>query len=103
MPGEVAVATAETVSVSKKPIRTLTDALGWRKGQLIFYHASLADAVAEFNRYNRHQLVIADPQTARLVVNGSFPTNGVEAFTQTAQQVFGVRVKHRGNDIVISR
>jgi transmembrane sensor len=102
-PGEVAIATAERVSVSKKPIRALTDALGWRKGQLIFYHTSLADAVAEFNRYNRHQLVIADPQIARLVVNGSFPTNGMEAFTQAAQQVFGVRVKHRGDDIVISR
>lgn len=102
-PGEVAVATAESVSVSKKPIRTLTDALGWRKGQLIFYHTSLADAVAEFNRYNRHQLVIADPQIARLVVNGSFPTTGIEAFTQAAQQVFGVRVKRRGDDVVISR
>jgi len=102
-PGEIAIATAESVSVSKKPIRTLTDALGWRKGQLIFYHTALADAVAEFNRYNSRQLVIADPQIARLVVNGSFPTNGVEAFTQAAQQVFGIRVKHRGDDIVISR
>ncbi len=103
MPGEVAVATAESVSISKQPIRALSDALGWRRGQLIFYHTSLADAAAEFNRYNHHQLVITDPRTAQLVVNGSFPINGIDGFTQAAQQVFGVRVKHRGDRIVISR
>jgi transmembrane sensor len=102
-PGEIAVATAEKISVSKEPIRRLSDALGWRRGQLIFYHATLADAVEQFNRYNRQKLAVGDAQTAQLIVNGSFPVNGIDAFTQAAQQVFGVRVKHRGADIVISR
>jgi len=102
-PGEVAIATADSISVAKKPIRELADALGWRRGQIIFYHTTLAKAVAELNRYNRKQVVIADGATARLTINGSFPTNGIDAFTQATEQVFGVHVTHRGDQIVISR
>lgn len=102
-PGEVAVATADSLSVSKQPARALSDALGWRRGQLVFYHTTLGDAVAEFNRYNRTQIKVGDAHTARLVVNGSFPTNGIAAFTETAQQVFAVHVEHHGDEIVVSR
>lgn len=102
-PGEVAVATAESISVTKKPMRELADQLGWRRGQIVFYHTTLAEAVAEFNRYNRKQLVIGDAAIARLTINGSFPVNGIDAFTQAAEQVFGVRISNRDNRIVISR
>ncbi|HVP83926.1 MAG TPA: FecR domain-containing protein [Rhizomicrobium sp.] len=102
-PGEVAIATADSISVAKKPMRELADQLGWRRGQIIFYHTTLADAVAELNRYNRKRLVIADAATAHLTINGSFPTNGIDAFTQATEQVFGVRITHRGDDIIISR
>jgi transmembrane sensor len=103
VPGEVAIATADSISVARKPMRELSDALGWRRGQIIFYHTTLADAVAELNRYNRKQLVIADAATARLTINGAFPTNGIDAFTQAAEQVFGVHIADRGDEIVISR
>ena len=102
-PGEIAVATADSLSVTRASGRNLTDALGWRRGVLVFYHASLSDAAAEFNRYNREPLIIGDADTSRLVVNGAFPTNGIGVFVQAAKDVFGVRVERRPDDIVISR
>jgi transmembrane sensor len=102
-PGEVAVATADFLSVTRVPQRNLTAALGWRRGVLVFYHTSLADAVMEFNRYNREPLIIGDESTGHLIVNGAFPTNGVAVFVQAAKDVFGVRVEYRSDGIVISR
>ena len=103
IPGEVAVATADSVSVTRMPARNLSDALGWRRGLLVFYHTPLSDAAAEFNRYNRESLIIGDANTGRLVVNGAFPTNGIAVFVQATRDVFGVRVERRPDGIVISR
>jgi transmembrane sensor len=102
-PGDVILADGEFVSVSKKPSRQLTDALGWRRGVLVFDNTTLADAASELNRYNRQKIVITDPSVARLAIVGAFPENDVQALTNTAQQVFGLRVAKYGDEIVISR
>jgi transmembrane sensor len=88
--------------VKKKPVHELANALGWRNGLLIFDSTTLADAAQEFNRYNNTQLVIAS-SAAHLPVVGTFRANDVEAFARVSQQVFGVLVKKRGDQIVISR
>jgi len=102
-PGDFATATANTISVTRKSQAQLAGSLSWRHGVLVFKYATLAEAVAEFNRYNREQLVIADPKTAQLTIVGTFPTNQVDAFIDAAQTIFGLRVKPQGNEIVISR
>src|SRR6185437_716315 len=58
VPGEVAVATASTITVAKLPMPSLANVLAWRQGQLVFNHTTLADAAAEFNRYNNTKLII---------------------------------------------
>ncbi len=60
-PGDVAFASARTLSVRKATMQKLEDDLSWRRGVLIFDGTTLAAAAAEFNRYNREKLVIADP------------------------------------------
>jgi transmembrane sensor len=102
-PGDVAIATADTLSVTRKAAPALADALGWRRGVLIFHYVPLADAVATFNRYNREQLVITDPSVGRVTVLGTFPVNDVAAFARVAKEVFGLNVARRNNDILISR
>jgi len=102
-PGDVAIATPDSLSVTRKSAQVLAGGLSWRHGVLVFKYATLADAVAEFNRYNREQLVIADPAAAKLTIVGTFPTNEVGAFIDAAQTIFGLRVRNRGNQIVISR
>ncbi|HEY4123125.1 MAG TPA: FecR domain-containing protein, partial [Rhizomicrobium sp.] len=60
-PGDVAIATATAISVTAKSSKTLADTLSWRQGVLVFKYTTLADAAAEFNRYNTKKIVIADP------------------------------------------
>lgn len=102
-PGDVAIATANTLSVTRKAAPVLADALGWRRGVLIFHYVPLAEAVATFNRYNREQLVITDPSLGRVTVLGTFPVNDVAAFARVAKEVFGLNVVKRQNEMLISR
>ena len=103
VPGDMAVATTNSMSVTKKPEKILTSELGWRRGVLVFRHASLAEAAAEFNRYNRRKLVIEDAAAARLTIDGTFQADNIEDFTRLAQLVLGVRTENRGSEIAIMR
>jgi transmembrane sensor len=102
-PGDVAVATANSLSVTRESTKDLTNNLGWRSGLLVFRHATLAQAAAEFNRYNRVKLVVPDPQTAALKIYGVFRTGSIEDFTHLAEMVLGLHVSHNGNELVITR
>lgn len=102
-PGEVAVATADIMSVTRRPVAKLSSELSWRKGLLIFDGTTLADAVSEFNKYNVEKIVIRDPSILKLRVNGTFPVHARQEFADVAHAVFGLRVKTRGNDTLIFR
>jgi transmembrane sensor len=102
IPGDLLVATSTTLSVTKRPERRLREALGWRRGVLVFDHTTLADAAEEFNRYNHTKLIVADGAAADRTIGATFPVHDVELFARTAEQVLGLRVEHRGGDIVIS-
>ncbi len=78
-------------------------AVGWQRGVLIFDHTSLAEVAAEFNRYSTTKIVIADPKTASLTIDGTFPSNNSRAFMRLAQAVLGLSVDDRGGEIVISK
>jgi len=101
--GDSVIATASSMVVTKKTPQKLANELSWRSGVLVFKYTTLAEAVAEFNRYNREKLIVADSAVAHLTVVGTFPTNGVSEFTDAAQAIFGLRIEKRGNDVVISR
>lgn len=102
-PGDVAVATAGAIALTRQPQRNLSNDLAWRRGMLTFFHTPLAEAAAELNRYNDRQVVIADADASRLTMNGSFPATDIAAFTEAAREVFGLRVEERGDKVVISR
>lgn len=102
-PGDVAVATANSLSLVRKSDKALNEELGWRRGVLMFDRTSLADAVAEINRYNTQRLVIEDPSVAKLTVDGTFPVHAVPEFIEVAQAVFGLRVKRQGDHTLISK
>jgi len=102
-PGDEVTATAESMSVARKAVKDLADKLGWRHGVLVFKHSTLAAAAAEFNRYNREQLVVGDAQTANLTISGTFPANDLSPFTEVVQSVFRLRVAKVGNEVVLAR
>jgi len=102
-PGDVAVATAQGLKVTRQKPELLEAALSWRHDMLTFHHATLAEAAAEFNRYNNEKLVVGDAYAAGQTFNGTLPTNDVAAFVRVAQKTFGLRAIKRGNETVISR
>jgi transmembrane sensor len=102
-PGDVAVASAESMVITKKTARELSDELSWRRGVLVFDNVPLAEVAAELNRYNRQKLVIADAGVANLAVAGTFRTDDVQGFTDIVRAVFKLHVSNKGSDIVISR
>lgn len=102
-PGDVAVATANSLAVSRKPEATLVDQLAWRNDMLAFKYATLAEAAAEFNRYNDTKIVVADPRVAELTIYGNFPTRDVSGFVDAAQVSLKLHVENRKGQIVITR
>ena len=100
-PGDVVLATATSLDVSRKSSRELSDELSWRRGVLVFHNTPLGDAVAEFNRYNETKLIVDGSGTASLTINGTFRTNGFEQFARVARDVFGLHVKQRSEGIVL--
>lgn len=102
-PGDVAIATAKGLKVTRQKPELLQAALSWRHDMLTFHHATLAEAAAEFNRYNNEKLVVGDAYAAGQTFNGTLPTNDVAAFVRVAQKTFGLRAIKRGNETVISR
>lgn len=102
LPGDVAIASADVIHVQKQSEQDLADKLAWQRGVLVFRHVTLAEAAAEFNRYNRMQIVIADPKVAQLEIVGAFPTNDLALFARAAHRVLGVRAETRTDSIVIS-
>lgn len=105
-PGDVAVAGPEHRSfrtVRSEPAATLVDKLAWQRGFLVMDHTTLAAVVRDLNRYNVEKIVITDPAAARMEMYGTIPINGVDGFVRVAQDVLGLRVARRGNDIEISK
>lgn len=102
-PGDVAIGQGGTLKVMRKRTSLVERELGWRRGMLVFDNTTLSAAAAEFNRYNRTKLLIADPAAGRLLIGAAFPANDVERFARSARVLLGVNVTRRDGDIVISR
>ncbi|GGY97153.1 FecR domain-containing protein [Pseudoduganella plicata] len=77
--------------------------LAWREGRIVFDQTRLADAAAEFNRYNERRIVVADPDIAGIRIGGSFSPANVDGFARLLEQGFGLTARRDGNDILISR
>jgi len=102
-PGDVAIATDFALRLKKSAPRDVVRELGWREGKLIFDHTTLADAVAQFNRYNTEQLRIDDPAVAARTVSGTFRTTNTSDFASLARDVLGLKLERKQGVIVIAR
>ncbi|MCD9033167.1 FecR domain-containing protein [Luteimonas sp. Y-2-2-4F] len=95
--GMVAVARRDGVQLRQRSVGEVEDLLSWREGMLVFRSTPLAEAVAEFNRYNAHKLVVDDPSIADIPVGGGFRWANTEAFVRVLEQSFGLHAE-RGDD-----
>lgn len=76
-------------------------ALAWRDGRVDFAGETLADAAAEFNRYNTRQIVIADAALAKERFYGRFHTDDVEGFAEAVHQTLNASVAMGPSEITI--
>ncbi len=77
--------------------------LAWQPQLLDFSSAPLESAIAEFNRRNRVQFVIADPEIARVPIVASIRSDKVEGFARFLASVPGVSVERNGSDEIVLR
>lgn len=75
--------------------------LAWQERRLEFVLAPLAEIAAEFNRYNRHKIVIADDRLAARRFGGSFLANDPARFVRMLQDNFSVLAEKRESETVL--
>jgi transmembrane sensor len=90
--GQSAIASGSGVELENLRQGDLARKLAWRNQMLVFDGDSLAAVIAQFNRYNKRQLVIADPTLAALRIGGYFRPTNLDAFISVLQSDFGIRV-----------
>lgn len=77
--------------------------LAWAGKELVFNNDTVATVIAEFNRYNRVQLEVTDPQLAARPVSGVFDATDPEDFLAFLQNAAPVRIERDAErSIVIS-
>lgn len=76
------------------PVQAIAPAAvgNWRQGRLSFDNTTLANAIAEFERYTPTGLRITDPEIGKLRISGSFEIKKLQQFTQALPQVLPVRI-----------
>lgn len=75
--------------------------LAWRNGQLEFVNTPLSEAVDEFNRYHRKQVVIADPALAATTLGGRYAVDNLEGLLRMIEASFDASVVQRGEDKIV--
>jgi len=99
--GEAALVLPDRVTVRRLESQQLESRLSWTTGRLQFRGDSLADAVDEFNRYNRRHLRLADVSLAQLRVGGTFNATDPESFAAALASTFNLQVAHDTDAIVL--
>ncbi|WP_454718914.1 FecR family protein [Caulobacter segnis] len=79
----------------------LTRQLAWREGQVVLDGQTLAEAAAEFNRYNDRKIEVADARLADARFVGWFRTNDPEGFAEAAATTFEGKVVIGGDAIIL--
>ncbi len=75
--------------------------LAWRDRRIVLDRESLADAVAEFNRYNDLKMVVADPVLGRSPLVGGFAVDQPEAFARAVHMTLNTPVEIGPDRIII--
>jgi transmembrane sensor len=100
-PGSIARASDTGVMVQRKTLLEVEEHLSWRSGVLMFRQSTLADAAAEFNRYNVQQIVIDDASIASLPIEGNFRATNAADFAHLLENGYPVVAKEEADRIVL--
>lgn len=99
--GAIARTAKSEVLVQERSAPDAEQLLSWRSGYLVFEGTPLADAAAEFNRYNTQKIVIDDPALAALRIGGNFRSNNTDAFLWLLKSGFHVEAEEDGARVIL--
>ena len=100
--GQTARSSGGNVDLMQLPKDGIARKLAWQNQILVFDGDSLAEVVAQFNRYNERQLVIGDPALATLRIGGYFRPTNLDAFISVLQSDFGINVNEQGDRLILA-
>jgi transmembrane sensor len=86
--GQMALIRGRTIVT--RDVDDISRRTAWTQGMLIFSGETLAEAVAEFNRYNHRQLVIDDADLAGRKIGGQFKATNPDGFASALEKIVGV-------------
>jgi transmembrane sensor len=89
------------IPVARMPAEEMRRALAWQAQRLDFSDTPLSEMVAEFNRYNRHQLTVSDPEPGARRFGGSFRADDWAGFVRVLRENFGMVAEERDNQTVL--
>jgi transmembrane sensor len=101
--GDVARASEAGLMLQKRQLPEVEEALSWRTGYLVFHETVLAEAVAEFNRYNTRKIVIQDPEVAAFKFSGNLRSTNFEGFVRLLEEGFPISARLDGETIVLTK
>lgn len=90
----------EAVAVVYRP-EEVERRLAWREREIVLNSETLAEAVAEFNRYNSRQIVISDPALGAQKLVGGFHVDQPETFARAVHAALDVPVSLDDDRIII--
>ena len=95
-----ATAASPAVAVAAISSEEIQRELAWQAPRLHFDETPLAEAVAEFNRRNRHQIIIGDDELNNQLIGGTFSPDNVDGFVRMLPLTLtvGVRAEARSAD-----
>ncbi|HET9107367.1 MAG TPA: FecR domain-containing protein [Steroidobacteraceae bacterium] len=96
--GQDALLTMQRMTVQRLDPAEIFQRLKWERRELSFDGQTLSQAVAEFDRYTNHKIVIDDPSIASIEVGGTFRALDAGSFVAALDRAFGIasRASARG-------
>jgi transmembrane sensor len=99
--GDIARTSKSEVLVRTNATSEAEKLLSWRRKYVVFDNTALADAVAEFNRYNTRKILIGDPAIAAIRIGGNFRATNTDGFIWLLQSGFPISVEQRDDTVVL--
>ena len=89
-PGERAILEGDAFQLRDIGINEVERHLRWTEGELRFNSTTLEEAIREFNRYSRDQIVIDGSPDPQVTVGGAFRASDPESFLAVLQRMYPV-------------
>jgi transmembrane sensor len=84
---QVQIASSGKIQVQRPNVQVAT---AWVQEKIVFESDAIATVAAEFNRYNRQQIIISDPRVGTIPISGVFRSYDVQSFVDFLNGLPGV-------------